>query len=102
MYRLCEAHINGALDGSTYRLGVLSLISTLNYVVPMELCTRLASSGAANQNFNEAFNNCVKASYNFARALNEQATSSISAITEAEQAKAQSFGDFLKQSSQKQ
>ena len=93
MYRLCEAHLNDALDTATYRLSVLSLISTLNYVVPIELCTRLASNGTAN----EAFKNCVAASYNFASALNKQTADSISEIMKAEQKKAVLFQEFLKQ-----
>lgn len=99
MYRLCEANLNGALDTATYRLSVVSLISTLNYVVPIELCTRLASSGSANGTMNEAFKNCVAASYNFAAALNTQTAASISEIMKAEQAKASSFEEFLKQHS---
>lgn len=92
MYRLCEAHLNDALDSATYRLSVLSLISTLNYVVPVELCTRLASNGTAN----EAFKNCIAASYNFASALNKQTADSISEIMKAEQKKAGLFQEFLK------
>lgn len=96
MYRLCEAHLNDALDSATYRLSVLSLISTLNYVVPIELCTRLASNGTANGATNEAFKNCVAASYNFASALNKQTADSISEIMKTEQIKAGLFQEFLK------
>jgi len=42
MYRLCEAYINGALDSHGYTEQMNGLIITLNFVVPFELCTKMA------------------------------------------------------------
>ncbi len=43
MYRLCEAYVNGAIDQQIYAEQMIDLISTLDFVVPMELCVKLAS-----------------------------------------------------------
>jgi hypothetical protein len=42
MYRLCEAFSNGAIDGSAYADQLAALVVTLNFVVPFELCTKMA------------------------------------------------------------
>ena len=42
MYRLCEAYINGAMDTQSYTEQMNGLIITLNFVVPFELCTKMA------------------------------------------------------------
>ena len=41
LYRLCEAHLNGAIGSDEYRENLVNLITTLNYVVPVELCSRI-------------------------------------------------------------
>lgn len=43
MYRLCEAFVNGAIDQQIYSQQMIDLISTLDFVVPMELCVKLSS-----------------------------------------------------------
>jgi hypothetical protein len=43
MYRLCEAFVNGAIDQQVYSQQMIDLISTLDFVVPMELCVKLSS-----------------------------------------------------------
>jgi hypothetical protein len=96
MFRLCEAHLNGALDAPTYRLSVLSLITTLNYVVPMELCARMVSNGNSNPQIHEIFKNCVAASYNLASAVNAQSTDALSEIEKSEGQKAVNYSEFLK------
>lgn len=41
MYRLCEGNINGAIPKEIYTDQVSDLIATLNFIVPIELCSRL-------------------------------------------------------------
>lgn len=43
LFRLCEAHLAGAVGPEEYRENLVNLITTLNYVVPMELCTKVYS-----------------------------------------------------------
>jgi hypothetical protein len=52
MYRLCEAHLNDAIPKDTYVEQMTDLVATLNFIVPIELCSQLsrdlAKSGVAN------------------------------------------------------
>jgi hypothetical protein len=41
MYRLCEAYINNAISEDTYQEHIANLTATLNFIVPIELCSRL-------------------------------------------------------------
>ena len=41
MFRLCEAHLNNAIGISEYGYYTINLISSLNFIVPIELCTGL-------------------------------------------------------------
>ena len=95
MFRLCEAHLNGALDAATYRLSVVSLISTLNYVVPMELCAVMVSKGNSTPQIHEMFKNCAAASYNLATAINDQSLGALAEIAESEARKAANYDRFL-------
>ncbi len=49
LYRLCEANLNKAISKEEYLRGLQSLITTLNFVVPLELCTRLADQRVVNE-----------------------------------------------------
>lgn len=42
MFRLCEAFVNGAIDKGVYAEQMIDLISTLDFVVPMELCVKIS------------------------------------------------------------
>jgi len=42
MYRLCEAYVNGGIDTPVYNEQLSALIVALNFVVPLELCTKMA------------------------------------------------------------
>jgi hypothetical protein len=54
MFRLCEAYINHAITDDTYQEHIANLTATLNFIVPIELCSKLnreivlAISNAAN------------------------------------------------------
>ncbi len=41
MYRLCEAYINHAISDDTYQEHIANLTATLNFIVPIELCSKL-------------------------------------------------------------
>ncbi|MER9273495.1 hypothetical protein [Mesorhizobium sp. M0643] len=41
MYRLCEAHLNQAIPQETYVEQMTDLVATLNFIVPIELCSKL-------------------------------------------------------------
>jgi hypothetical protein len=41
MYRLCEAYINKAISEDTYQEHIANLTATLNFIVPIELCSKL-------------------------------------------------------------
>jgi hypothetical protein len=41
MYRLCEAHLNKAIPQDTYVEQMTDLVATLNFIVPIELCSKL-------------------------------------------------------------
>jgi hypothetical protein len=41
MYRLCEAHLNNAIPQETYVEQMTDLVATLNFIVPIELCSKL-------------------------------------------------------------
>lgn len=41
MYRLCEAFVNGAIEKAVYEAQMSDLTSTLNFIVPIELCSKL-------------------------------------------------------------
>jgi hypothetical protein len=41
MYRLCEAYINHAITEDTYQEHIANLTATLNFIVPIELCSKL-------------------------------------------------------------
>lgn len=41
MYRLCEGYINQAIPQAVYESQMTDLTSTLNFIVPIELCTKL-------------------------------------------------------------
>jgi len=41
MYRLCEAYINHAISEDTYQEHIANLTATLNFIVPIELCSKL-------------------------------------------------------------
>ena len=43
MYRLCEARSNGFIDNEVFERNLTHLVGTLNFVVPIELCTEMAS-----------------------------------------------------------
>lgn len=83
MFRLCEAHINGAIDPQTYGDQLVSLITTLDYVVPIELCAKLVNEDFGQQKDltaniisrkapEQLIKECIAASYNFAKAVNSQ------------------------------
>lgn len=84
MYRLCEAHLNGAIDQDTYADQLIGLITTLDYVVPMELCSKILNEERKNGENGQPnmvtrkevpeqlLKDCINASYNFAKAVNEQ------------------------------
>ena len=41
LYRLCEAYLNGALEKEQYKEHLINLVTTLNYVVPIEICSKI-------------------------------------------------------------
>jgi hypothetical protein len=93
MYRLCEAYLNGAIDKDTYADQLIALITTLDFVVPVELCTksmevieRLAAGNPSREAKEQAVvRDCIQAAYNFAKGVNDQALQARKAKYEKEQ-----------------
>jgi hypothetical protein len=68
MYRLCEARANNFINDDVFRQQMNQLVATLNFVVPIELCTkmfvdsRLEASGAQ-------MAGCIKSAFDFGSRL---------------------------------
>ena len=70
MYRLCEARTNDFINNDTFESQMTQLIATLNFVVPIELCTEmLASSNYPLENVN--FDECVIKAYQFGEKITQ-------------------------------
>lgn len=84
MYRVCEAYLNEAIEAGDYRSQMVQLVSTLNYIVPVELCTKalldgglksapVMGKGIGEQAVAETdlrikiYDNCIQTSFKFAQ-----------------------------------
>ena len=88
MYRLCEAFLNEAIDQDTYADQMVSLVTTLNYVVPIELCINsLDANTVTEKETSSVIRSCIEATYQFALGLHDHSTGIRKAKYQYERAK---------------
>lgn len=68
MFRLCEAFQNGVLPPEDYRTLIIKLISTANFIIPLEQCMNITSHETIEglgKIIESAISQCLQASANF-------------------------------------
>lgn len=74
MYRLCEARLNDAISREAYEEQIINLTATLNFVVPIELCTKVvreSKSDISPESYNQLILTCVTTAQKFALEIAE-------------------------------